>query len=152
MTKVQDGVGRYAFCTRCGGNDFKVWWENENDWARCEKCGCRASFPHLQYNVRELATIRVYLAISWLSASLSHGATRKQIADWLGLPKSPRLINIIEGIANTPSVSWFSGASPLNGRRTRFYLFWTDLHKADNIMKLGEGIAPPDGPNWGSKR
>lgn len=147
MAEIITGAGGYLTCPICGGGDFLVWTRLIELMASCLTCGKRGSQRGLQSSTRRLHIFRVYKAILYLSERLPLGPTRRQIADHLGLSKSPELVHIIEGIASTASVVKYYAASPLNGRRTWFYLYWVDAAKQAGQFDRGEGLLPPSPPN-----
>lgn len=147
MAEIRSGAGGYLTCPICGGGDFIVWTRLLELMSSCLECGKRGSQKGLQSSTRRLHIFRVYKAILYLSGRLPLGPTRRQIAQHLGLSKSPELVHIIEGIAKTTSVLKYYAASPLNGRRTWFYLSWLDAAKQAQQFAQGEGLLPPAPPN-----
>lgn len=109
---------KIEYCPRCGATKFMRYRSGE-DWL-CRTCGHVASIDGLAVTWLKLEPARVVSAAIWL-ADRYERFTRRQMADHLGVTKSPALRSAVDALAGLPAFVRIWDRHPQNGCLTHFY-------------------------------
>lgn len=111
-------MAKIEYCPRCGATGF-MRYRNGNEW-KCKTCGHVAGSSGLAVTWLKLEKARVVSAAVWL-ADRHQSFTRRQMADHLGVTKSPALRMAVDALADMPAFCRVEMRHPQNGCSAWFY-------------------------------
>ena len=111
-------MAKFEYCPRCGSTGFRRY-RHGDDWM-CKTCAHVASHSGLCVSWLKLEKARVVSAAIWL-ADRYECFTRRQMADHLGVTKSPALRRAVDELADIPAFQRVWMSHPQNGCLTHFY-------------------------------
>jgi hypothetical protein len=111
-------MAKIEYCPRCGATGFRRYRHGE-EWM-CKTCGDVAALDGLAVTWLKLERARVVSAAVWL-ADRYESFTRRQMADHLGVTKSPALRLAVDALADMPAFRRDWMRHPQNGCLTHVY-------------------------------